>query len=252
MKLLVSFFTIFLSFNLLFSNSNTEEQITYNPSSFSEEHSIMERNRQEALHEYLRFLDQMQEDPASFYQQRMAQLDPSLFRNATGAEANQRPLNLHWIEQIPGSYQIRLEDGSIWSCGIEDAQILRTWRQHDEIQVGPNNSFFTPYDYKFILINKTLNSSVIVNLTSTPATNAMYTQRIQRIEYDSGIIHLTNGQTRQSRWEVCSQDKELFKSWKNQETVIIGIDVHWTWWLTGFDHILIHVKSGIPVHVKKI
>lgn len=251
MKLLVSFSTIFLGLNLLFSNSNSEEQEEPDSSLYSEERALMEMNRKEALQEFLMSLTQIKEDPAG-YIGRMAKFDPSLFSRATGADIHQRPLNLHWIEQIPGSYQIRLEDGSQWSCGIEDAQTVRSWRAQDDIEIARNTSLFTPHDYKFILINKSLNTSIIVNLASPPNPTSTYTHKIQRIEYDAGIIHLINGQTRQSRWEVHPRDKELIKSWKNQETLIIGIDVHWLWWLSNCDHILIHVKSGIPIHVRKI
>lgn len=250
MKFLVSFFTVFFMGYLLFSESPVNEE-EFNPSSYTEERTILEENRQAALSEFLNSLNQIKRNPGE-YLSRMAQLDPSLFNKATGADLNQRPLNLHWIEQIPSSFHIRLEDGSQWSCGVDDALSLRNWRAQDDVEIAPNSSFFTPHDYKFILINKTVNSSIIVNMVAPPNPTNTYTHKVQRIEYDSGMVYLMNGHARQSRWEVHPRDKELIKGWKVQDILFVGIDVHWLWWLNSYDHILIHVKSGIPIHVKRI
>lgn len=154
----------------------------------------------------------------------------------------------HWINNFPQFNILKLEDGSEWDFDpASDGYIVRSWRPGDTLVISPHASWFWENNYKYIITNKDLGSSIYVNPLIGPIEYGIYSTWVIKIDYKNGKLYLTNGQGEKTIWEVASSDIGLFSNWEINDHVILGED---TSWLSTFSSTQIIFNVNMNHHVR--
>lgn len=162
------------------------------------------------------------------------------------------PSLYHWIDQFPQSDIIKLEDGSEWRFDQSDIYVMRTWRPGDTLVISPKETWFFSSNYRFVLTNKDLGSSVDVNPYLGPISHGTLTSWVNGVDKNLGQVYLINGQGDRSVWEVYSADRYLFDEWAVNHTVMLGENNSWLWWFSSFNNVIINVNMNHYIRVRQI
>ncbi len=159
----------------------------------------------------------------------------------------------HWIDSFPQFNILKLEDGSEWDFDpASDGFIVRSWRRGDTLVISPNISWFWESDYKYIITNKDLGSSIYVNPLIGPIEYGTYSTWACKIDHKNGKLYLTNGQGEKTIWEVVSSDLGLFSNWEINDHVILGEDTSWLSTFSSFNHIIFNVNMNHYVRARLV
>ena len=158
----------------------------------------------------------------------------------------------HWIDYFPQDNIVKTEDGAEWVFDKNDNYIMHTWRSGDAIVISPKGRWLWGSNYAYIMTNKTLGTSVDVNLFLGPIAFGSYSTWIIGIDQNNGQVYLLNGQGERTIWEISNVDLYLFKDWEVNDTLIIGQNDSWLWWFSSYNHILVNVNMNHFVRARQI
>lgn len=171
--------------------------------------------------------------------------------NSTAARYS--PYLYHWIDGFPQSNILRLEDGSEWDFeAASDGRIVRSWRKGDTLVISPYITWFWESNYKYIITNKDLGSSIYVNPLIGPIEYGINSTWVCKIDLKNGKLFLTNGQGEKTSWEVVSSDFDLISNWEINDHVIFGEDTSWLSTFSSFDHIIFNVNMNHNVRARLV
>lgn len=157
----------------------------------------------------------------------------------------------HWIDSFPQYNILKLEDGSEWDFDpASDGFIIRSWRAGDALVISPYISWFWESNYKYIITNKDLGSSIYVNPLIGPIEYGINSTWVCKLDHKNGKLYLTNGQGEKTIWDVASSDFDLFSHWELNDHVILGEDSSWLSTFSSFDHIIFNVNMNHHVRAR--
>lgn len=153
------------------------------------------------------------------------------------------PASCHWMMKVSAlGDSLEIEDGSVWEINSSDGYKALHWKMRDPLIITQNRRWFSSYDYK--IQNKTTGSTVDVNLKLGPFENGQYTNYIAIMDRRKGELALTDS----SNWEICPRDRSLFRNWKENQAIIIGVNTSWE---SSYDILLINVNTNNYVRAKQ-
>ena len=158
----------------------------------------------------------------------------------------------HWIDEFMTENRIKIEDGSEWILDPNNAQILDTWKQEDTLVISPKQQFLWGSAYAYVITNKEKGTSLDANPYDGPIKFGTKTYWVRGISRSESKICLLNGEGDCSKWEISAVDKDLFDTWSHSDTVIVGQNDSYLWWLSTYDYVLINVKRNHYVRAKFI
>lgn len=132
---------------------------------------------------------------------------------------------------------ISLSDESVWTLSENSWYIASRWVENSPIVISPSK-WYSKFDY--YLTNKLTNESVTAKLSQGPFKK--YAIFIQKIDWYSGYVYLTNG----TRWNA-SVD-ENFRYWQEGQAVLIGENTGWF----EKDNILININENNYVTASRL
>ncbi len=162
------------------------------------------------------------------------------------------PSLYHWIDFFPQDNIVKTEDGAEWIYDNSDSYIQRTWRPGDTIVISPKGRWLWGSNYSYVMTNKDLGTAIDVNLFLGPIAFGNYSTWIVGIDYNLGQIYLLNGQGERTVWEISNVDLYLFKDWEVNDTLIMGLNDSWFWWLSSYNHIVVNVNMNHTVRARQI
>lgn len=135
---------------------------------------------------------------------------------------------------LPGGI-IKLEDGSEWGAAPYYWEALKEWRLGDTVLLTPYRPWFFHY-YEFTLVNERTGDEALVNWCKPPQRESGYTRTITR--RNAYTLTLDDG----TRWRVKGGDREVMRSWKRGDIVIIGTNNGWLSWSNP--NILVNMRDS--------
>lgn len=156
------------------------------------------------------------------------------------------------LAYFPQENIVKTKDGSEWIFDKTEAHIVFNWRQDDHIIVSPKGRWFWGSNYSYVLTNKDRGTSIDVNLFLGPVAYGERSNWIIGINHNNNQIFLIDGLGKRTTWEISSIDRGLFKEWEINDTLIIGQNDSWYWWLSSYNHILINVNMNHYVRARQI
>lgn len=156
------------------------------------------------------------------------------------------------FDYFPQENIIKTRDGSEWIFDKNDAHVVYNWRRDDHIVVSPKGRWFWGSNYCYVLTNKDRNASVDVNLFLGPVAYGERSTWVIGINHVNGQIFVVDGYGNRSTLEVSHVDMYLFRDWEVNDTLIIGQNDSWLWWLSSYNHILINVNMNHYVRARQI
>ena len=139
-----------------------------------------------------------------------------------------------------------------WLFDDRDAETLRSWQPGDTIVVTSKSNIIWGSNYKYLLVNKSLGSSVSVNPYQGPIKFGQFTTWVKGIDKKLGQVHLLNGQGDVTVWEVAPSDMEFFRDWAVNDRVIVGENDSWLWWMSSFSYIIYNVNMNHDVRMRQV
>ncbi len=123
--------------------------------------------------------------------------------------------------------QIKIEDDSYWLTNPDDRLKLFEWWPGDTIIILQNSGgFWSKPAYPYILLNtnprvKGANERIEVEISQTPLWDLrFFIVEINKPAYGDGYLKLNDG----TLWKLYSSNKETWKLWEPNDTIIIGIN----------------------------
>lgn len=156
------------------------------------------------------------------------------------------PTISHLVSEVdPAGSMITIQDGAGWTIKESHQAVVKNWDINTPIAVKPNSlSLWNKItgsrpQHKYQLVNLKTNQAVEATLAMGPFKHNPYTRQILRLDTFTGEIYLNNG----SSWKVdlSGPCAEIFKSWKNNHYIIMGMND--TWYSMGNQFILIDVDT---------
>jgi len=132
---------------------------------------------------------------------------------------------------------VRLEDGSRWQVALSDCDDVLMWSIGDLVYITQSHSVLCSYDY--MMINHTKKTVVYANRLVKPAYFGPNSRFIVAVDHDSERILLNDG----TWWTISEYDESLLHKWKENHTLIIGVN-------SGFDRVaypFILINVGIDI-----
>jgi hypothetical protein len=134
---------------------------------------------------------------------------------------------------------IEIEDGSRWK--ISTSSVLRYWKLNDTIEITPNDSTSSQYDY--YLTNKSTGGYVEASLILGPVAFGPMSHWAVGFNLRKNQIFLEDN----SSWNVSEDDDYILNSWQANDTIIIGSNDSW---FSEYKYILINVNCNEYVRAK--
>ncbi len=142
------------------------------------------------------------------------------------------------------SYEIELQDGSIWHFNPKQAMEASRWGVQDRLIIEENNYVFSSQDYPYRVTNVSRGRYLEAVLKFGPFETSQYRRTIDGIDHSHGQVFLSDGST----WSVEKGQGKIFDQWKVGHTIIVGINN--TWW-TDYSTLLINVDKASYAHAKE-
>lgn len=131
---------------------------------------------------------------------------------------------------------VEFEDGTVWTVQASDKYKTLDWIAKDTIAILPNTDWFKAYDY--CLVNFNTGAMIRANLDQGPIESGYYTYWIDgEIDLTENELVLNDG----SVWLVSNSDASKIKRWKQEHTIIVGINEGF---FSNKQNILINVDRG--------
>ena len=167
--------------------------------------------------------------------------------------ASYSPYLYHWIDSFPQANILRLEDGSEWIFeAASDGAVARSWVSGDTLVISPSYSWFWGSNYKYVITNKDVGSSIYVNPFIGPIEHGTQSTWVSVVDHPTGRLYLTNGQGEKTVWEVMGSDLDLVNEWKANDHVIFGENSSWLWWFSSYNHIIFNVNMNHNVRARLV
>lgn len=142
----------------------------------------------------------------------------------------------HPIAVSPFGDIVEFEDGTIWTVQASDKYKTLDWIAKDTVAILPNTDWFKAYDY--CLVNFNTGAMIRANLVEGPMESGYYTYWIDgEIDLVENELVLNDG----SVWLISDADAPKIKRWKEEHTILIGINEGW---FSSKQNILINVERG--------
>jgi hypothetical protein len=98
---------------------------------------------------------------------------------------------------------------------------------------------------RFILYNQRLNTYAISEISAGPILNTATNVRISYIDIYTGVVDLIDGKGRSCAYRLDFSDKNLFKTWKVGDSIILGSNENcYSGWFSRAPFILINIECN--------
>lgn len=162
------------------------------------------------------------------------------------------PCHYQSITALPQQSIIKIDDGSEWIFDRSETYVLRNWKVGDKIIITPKQQLILGSHFTYVMTNKDVGDSISVNLFLGPVAFGYRSTWVVGIDQNLGKIYLMNGQGERTVWEVSSSDKDLFKDWKVNDTVIIGENDSWLWCFSSYNSMIINVNMNHYIRAQQV
>lgn len=156
----------------------------------------------------------------------------------------------HKIDFFPQINILKTKDGAEWI--FDDPSIPYKWHPGENLVISPKGRWIWGSNYSYVITNVDRGTSIDVNLFLGPKDHGEFTTWIVGIDQNNVHVYLMNGRNERTVWEISRADYELFKEWEVNDTLIIGRNDSWYWWLSSFNHILVNVNMNHYVRARQI
>lgn len=162
------------------------------------------------------------------------------------------PCHYQSITALPQQSIIKIDDGSEWIYDRSETYVLRNWKVGDKIVITPKQQLILGSHFTYVMTNRDVGDSISVNLFLGPVAFGYRSTWVVGIDQNLGKIYLMNGQGERTVWEVSSSDKDLFKNWKVNDTVIIGENDSWLWCFSSYNSMIINVNMNHYIRAQQV
>lgn len=170
------------------------------------------------------------------------------------------PLAQHQFFGIsPSGYSIVFEDDSKWMTPVNEQRRISYWRPNDSLFLYATTSWkdavANQQAYYYYILNESEGSTVQANLYEGPKVRAMHSIFVQTLGRESLQVTVKNsaggsmGHDDVYSFFIHPDDAPLFQKWEMNDSIIMGA---YDRWLTSYDCILINVESNHYVRAKKL
>ncbi len=143
-------------------------------------------------------------------------------------------LSAHTIHDVSTKgTTLEIENGAVFAIRDCSAATAAKWRKSSAIQIKPNHTWFSSYEYT--IHNPETNSYVEAKLSLGPFSQSPLNRRISQINLATGTVLLDNN----TMWQIA--DRAALQKWQVNDPIILGDNDAWFTW--GYNFIMLNVAT---------